>query len=89
MVPEMPLRMYVNGISVDKSDTDNSSARRTGKFSDLTVKRGQQSHRVHKVIMCLSSEWFNKACSSDKWKVSNRVQCHLNNPLIRSNLGSQ
>jgi hypothetical protein len=37
----------------------------SGKYSDLTLRRGSRSWKVHKGVLCLQSDFFAKACDGD------------------------
>ena len=44
----------------------------SGKDSDFTVTCREKSWKVHCLIFCQSSEFFQKACNSEDFKVSFR-----------------
>lgn len=37
----------------------------SGEFSDFTVRCGSDAWKVHRVIVCSQSKWFQAACTGD------------------------
>ncbi len=42
-----------------------ANLRGQGKYSDFVIECGNQSFRVHKVIICALSEYFDKVCCGE------------------------
>ncbi|QDS67614.1 hypothetical protein FKW77_004167 [Venturia effusa] len=58
------------------------SALRSGEFSDLTIICGNETHKVHKVVMCALSPWFVKACGGGfKESQSGEIKLEDDDPM--------
>lgn len=45
----------------------------SGQYSDLTIVSGMREFKVHKVVVCGRSEWFEKAMKEDAFMVTSSV----------------
>jgi hypothetical protein len=54
----------------------------TGAYSDLEVRCGAYSGKVHKAIMCTQSEWFANAVKEERFLEGETgvIQLHEDNP---------
>ncbi|RMY31081.1 hypothetical protein D0866_07544 [Hortaea werneckii] len=62
------LRKYVCILQTRGSVTDLIRLLDTGEYSDLTIKCGLRTFKVHKAIVCARSEYFAAACKPGAFK---------------------
>lgn len=56
------------------ANANERSCFESGKYSDLTIKSGPREFKVHKVVVCEQSEWFEKATKDNTFLVGIFVQ---------------
>lgn len=63
------LRRLFRCHGASKNVTDDCRLLETGSYSDLTIKCGHYTFRVHKNLICSRSQYFTTACKPDAFKV--------------------